>query len=491
LTERIRRHGTLERLPRSFHPADTIDSIQHPFPMKSFVLFLLSAFLLNAKAAEKPNILVLFCDDLGYADTGFHGSKEAVTPHLDRLARSGVTCTDGYVSYPVCSPSRAGLLTGRYQSRFGHENNPVYDPLDPLEGLPLTEKLLPQLLKEAGYRTGWIGKWHLGASPAHVPWKRGFDECYGFIGGGHRFLDWKPNERQYTLPLTRNGKEIPDVPTHLTTALGEESAAFIQRNAKQPWMLFLAFNAPHTPHEPTPERLARFSGVENAQRRRYLAQVSLLDDAVGTVLDTLEQSGQTNRTLVFFLSDNGGPITLGPNNGRLRDGKGSLYEGGTRVPFLVSWPGTLPQGTKYGQPVISLDIFATALALAGKEMPRDTKYDGVNLIPHLKGEKTAPPHDRLFWRMLKKGSRTVREGQWKLMVTPAGETELYDLASDLGESKNMAGVRPEIATRLKAALDAWTSELATEAAFPGSSVKNEDWGPGGANQKAKVKPGRR
>ncbi|MFM7180034.1 MAG: sulfatase-like hydrolase/transferase, partial [Verrucomicrobiales bacterium] len=219
--------------------------------MKPFIPLLFAALTLSANAAEKPNILVLFCDDLGYADTGFHGSKEAITPHLDRLASSGVTCTDGYVSYPVCSPSRAGLLTGRYQSRFGHENNPVYDPLDPIEGLPLTETILPQYLKKADYRTGWVGKWHLGASPAHVPWNRGFDFCYGFIGGGHKFLNWKPNQFQYTLPLTQNGKELPDVPAHLTNALGEESAAFIKRNEKQPWMLFVAFNAPHTPHEPT------------------------------------------------------------------------------------------------------------------------------------------------------------------------------------------------------------------------------------------------
>ena len=459
--------------------------------MKSFALCFLFALVLAASAADKPNVLVIFCDDLGYADTGFHGSKEAVTPHLDQLARSGVTCTDGYVSYPVCSPSRAGLLTGRYQSRFGHENNPVYDPLDPIEGLPLTEKLWPQFLKEAGYRTGWVGKWHLGASPAHVPWKRGFDECYGFIGGGHRFLGWQPDGRQYTLPLTRDGRELPDVPPHLTITLGEESAAFIKRNVKNPWMLFLAFNAPHTPHEPTAERLARFASVENVQRRRYLAQVSLLDDAVGTVMEALRQSGQTNRTLVFFLSDNGGPVPVGANNGRLRDGKGSLFEGGTRVPFLVSWPGTLPSGTSYGHPVISLDVFATSLALAGREMPKDKKYDGVNLIPHLKGETAAPPHERLFWRMLKRGSRTVREGQWKLMVTLGGEPALYDLASDPGESKNLAKAQPEIVARLQAALDDWTSELATEAAFPGSSVKNEDWGPGGANQKGKAKAGKR
>lgn len=459
--------------------------------MKQVLLFLGFAALPLAAAPEKPNVLLIVCDDLGYADTGFHGSKESVTPHLDQLARSGVTCTDGYVSYPVCSPSRAGLLTGRYQSRFGHENNPVYDPLDPAEGLPLSEKILPQDLKDAGYRTGWIGKWHLGASPAHVPWNRGFDQCFGFIGGGHRFLNWKPNQFQYTLPLTRNGKDLPDVPEHLTAALGEESATLIQRNKENPWLLFLAFNAPHTPHEPSAERLAKFAAIENPQRRRYLAQVSLLDDAVGTVIEALEKSDQRKRTLVFFISDNGGPISAGANNGQLRDGKGSLYEGGTRVPFLVSWPGTLPQGLVYKQPVISLDFHATALALAGLNRPTEKKYDGVNLIPHLKGDSDAPPHERLFWRMLNKKTRSIREGQWKLMSTPSGENELYDLSADPGERNNLAAKEIATTSRLKAALDAWTSELAPAPAFPGSSVKNEDWGPGGANQKHKAKKEKR
>ncbi len=205
--------------------------------MKSIIcLFAFSAFFCSQLAAaepersgdsrrQKPNILIIVSDDQGYVDAGFQGGKDVPTPHLDKLAVSGVRCTSGYVTYPVCSPSRAGLLTGRYQARFGHENNPVYDPLDANEGLPLTEKLLPEFLKPAGYTTAWMGKWHLGSSPAHVPWNRGFDETYGFIGGGHRYTGWQPNGRQYTLPLTRNGAETKDMPQHLTTALGDEAAA--------------------------------------------------------------------------------------------------------------------------------------------------------------------------------------------------------------------------------------------------------------------------
>ena len=446
-----------------------------------FAIFTLGCGFCAVAAEQKPNILIIVSDDQGYADAGFQGSKQAVTPHLDALAKSGVRCTSGHVTYPVCSPSRAGLLTGRHQSRFGHENNPVYDPLDANEGLPLTEKLLPQFLKEAGYRTGWIGKWHLGASPSPVPWARGFDESFGFIGGGHRFTGWQPNERQYTLPLIRGGEIISDVPPHLTTALGEEAAGFVRRNQDKPWMLFLPFNAPHTPHEPGAGRLEKFAHIQNPARRKYLAQISLLDDAIGSVTAALSETAQRERTLIFFFSDNGGP-SGGPDNTPLRGTKGTLYEGGVRVPFLVSWPAKLPAGKDFEHPVTSLDVFATALAAAGVAMPTDKIYDGVDIVPRLAGEVNTPPHERLFWRMNGKQSFAIREGNWKLIRTGENPPELYDLAADPGEKENLATGRPEVAARLVATLEAWNKEL-TAPAFPGSSVKNEDWGPGGANQK--------
>lgn len=432
-------------------------------------------------ASDKPNILIIVSDDQGYADIGFQGSKDVPTPYLDALAASGVRCTSGYVTYPVCSPSRAGLLTGRYQARFGHENNPVYDPLDEKEGLPLTEKLLPEYLKTAGYTTGWIGKWHLGSSPAHVPWVRGFDESFGFIGGGHRFTGWQPNERQYTLPLIRGGKDTAEVPTHLTTALGDEAAAFVRRHREKPWMLYLPFNAPHTPHEPTAERLAKFEQVTDVKRRRYLAQVSLLDDAIGAVTKALVETGQSGRTLVFFFSDNGGHTPSGSSNGPLREMKGTLYEGGIRVPFVVSWPDKLPGGRTYDQPVLSLDLFATTLAAAGVPMPADKTYDSVNLIPYLTGDEHTPPHERLFWRLRAKNF-AVREGVWKLIALDGQPPRLFDLSSDLGERTNVATSKPDITERLIKALDEWKTQLIAPV-FPGSSVKNEDWGPGGANQK--------
>jgi arylsulfatase A-like enzyme len=421
---------------------------------------------------------------------GFNGSKDIPTPHLDALARSGVRCTSGYVTHPFCSPTRAALLTGRYQQRFGHEYNPVYDPLDKTEGLPLTERLLPQFMKEAGYKTGWIGKWHLGASPAHTPWARGFTETFGFIGGGHRYLGWKPNERQYTLALTRDGKPV-EVTEPLTTRCGDEASAFVKRHSSEPWFLYLAFNAPHSPHEPTPERLERFAAIQNPQRRKYAAQVSLMDDAIGAVLGSLSETKQTARTLVFFFSDNGGPIKQGGGNGSsnrpLRGGKGDVYEGGVHVPFVVSWPGKVPAGEDYEAPVSSLDAFATSLALAGVPMPTDRKFDGLNIVPFLTGEKKSTPRGLLFWRAGVGARHAIREGNWKLVRARNRPAELYDLATDLAETRDLAAARPEVAARLTARLDAWDKELSPPA-FPGSSVKNEDWGPGGANQKnAKAK----
>jgi arylsulfatase A-like enzyme len=441
------------------------------------------AIVSRGASAEKPNILIIVSDDQGYLDAGFQGANDVNTPNLDKLAASGVRCTSGYASHPYCSPTRAGLMCGRYQARFGHEYNPVYDPLDANEGLPLDEKLLPQYLEEAGYVTGWIGKWHLGASPSHVPWKRGFHETYGFIGGGHRFTGWMPNQRQYTLALTRNGQETQEVPTHLTAAFGNESAAFIRRNNQKPWMLYLAFNAPHTPHEPTAEREALYSHIQDPVRRRCLAQVSLLDDAIGSVMQSLSDSGQWERTLVFFFGDNGGQNKIGANNGPLRDGKGSLYEGGVRVPYVVSWPERISGGGTYRQPVMSFDAFATALAAAGVTVPGGKKFDAVDLISYLIGENPSAPHESLQWRSTRFGS-AIRQGNWKLILQPDKPVELYDVEAEIGEQTDVASRHPEVAAHLKSALAAWEEEL-IEPVFLGSSVKNEDWGPGGVNQPKK------
>ena len=457
--------------------------------MKQGMLLLSVMLTLSLMAQKKPSILVMVSDDHGYVDTGFQGGKDVPTPHLDALAKSGVRCTSGYISHPFCSPSRAGLLTGRQQQRFGHECNPVYDPLDEKEGLPMTERLLPQFMKDGGYVTGWVGKWHLGSAAQFVPWKRGFDECFGFIGGGHAYKDWTPTGRQYMLALTRNGEPVPGVENeHLTGVLGREGAAFITRNKENPWFLYLAFNAPHTPHQPTLEREKQFESVKDVNRRRYLAQVSLLDDAIGKVMEALAASGQKDNTLVFFFSDNGGAVHNAASNGVLRAGKGTVYEGGIRVPFLVSWPAKLPAGTSYDQPVSSLDVFATSLGCAGVPVPTDKPYDSVNLIPFLIGGNKESPHQSIFWRLQgKKGGMALREGKWKLVKPTEGDVELYDVVADIGETKDIAKANPEMVARLSKILEEKNSQM-IDPVFLGSSVKNEDWGPGGINQKNNPKP---
>lgn len=432
-------------------------------------LSLLTAASASAEGREKPNILLIVSDDQGYADVGFQGCKDIPTPHLDQLAREGVRCTSGYVSHPFCSPTRAGLMTGRYQQRFGHENNPFYNPADDKEGLPLSEKLLPEFLGKAGYTTGWIGKWHLGAAPHFRPENRGFAETFGFIGGGHKFLNWQENVRnEYTVPIERNGKAVA-VKQHVTTALGKEAADFVKRHREEPWFLYLAFNAPHQPNEPTPERLARFASIENPVRRAYAAQVSLMDDAIGDALEALRATGQEENTLVFFFSDNGGPITKnGSKNDPLRGAKGDVFEGGMRVPFVVKWPSKLPAGGTYARPVSSLDVFATSLGVAGADMPADRKYDSVNLMPFLRGEEKGVPHDALFWRTTR-NIWAIRAGDAKLVRLGKKKDDLYDLQSDIGEKSSLQAERPEEAARLASKLEAWDKELVPPA-FPGATA---------------------
>jgi arylsulfatase A-like enzyme len=450
----------------------------HNMKITSLVLAALlpagTAALRAAEAASlRPNILLVVSDDQGYADTGFQGCRDIPTPHLDRLAGAGLRCSNGYVTHAFCSPSRAALLTGRYQQRFGHENNPFYDPNDHREGLPTTEKLLPQFLCDAGYVTGWIGKWHLGAAPEFRPQNRGFTETFGFLGGGHHYLNWKveprPSGREYNIPIERNGQPV-EVTNHLTLAFGDEGAAFVRRHQGESWFLYLAFNAPHTPNEPTPERLARFASIPNPNRRAYAAQVSLLDDAIGNVLAALRETGQERRTLVFFFSDNGGPIMTngwnGSSNLPLRGGKGELYEGGIRVPFVVSWPGKLAAGRAYDLPVSSLDVFPTALALAGVALPTNRPLDGVNLLPFLAGANTNAPHPRLFWRLGGGNQLATRASQLKLIRFRHQPEALFDLAADLGETKDLSGVRATEAQQLGAALDDWNKTLVPPA-FPG------------------------
>lgn len=408
-------------------------------------------------AERRPNVLVIVADDLGYADLGVQGCPDIPTPRIDSIARNGVRLTDGYVSCPVCSPTRAGLMTGRYQQRFGHEFNPGNaESADPNFGLPLTEVTLADRLHALGYATGAIGKWHLGYRADWHPAKRGFDEFFGFSGGNHSYTQ----DRDPTNRLLRGTEPVTTV-TYTTDMFGDEAVAFIERHREQPWLLYLAFNAVHTPLEPPPGQGEAFATITDEKRRKMAAMLTSMDANVGKVLDQLQKSGTFDNTLVFFVSDNGGPT---PANGACNDpldgNKGEVKEGGIRVPFFVQWPDRLPAGTTRNAPVIALDILPTAVAAAGGTIAPESKLDGVNLLPYLRGDEVRPPHDRLFWRT---GDRwAVRMGDWKLRHNDAGETpRLYNLASDIAEQRDLASAEPEQAARLQAAWSAWNAELET------------------------------
>lgn len=407
-----------------------------------------------ADSREVPNILVILADDLGYADVGFNGCKDIPTPNLDRLAARGVRCTSGYVTHSFCSPTRAALLTGRYQQRFGHENNPAWLPDDPKVGLPISQTTLPQVLKSVGYVTGCVGKWHLGAHPSLHPNRRGFDEYFGFIGGGHVYVPGAKGNVEYTIPLERNGQKL-ELNEYLTDTLGKEASAFISQHKAKPWFLYLAFNTPHTPLQTKDEYLARVKHIDDETRRNYAAMVVALDEAIGGVLKTLRDHGLEQNTLVWFFSDNGGPTgRTKANNAPLRGAKGQLFEGGVRVPFIVSWPARLPKGKDYPRPALSLDVFATAVALTGAEVPTEHKPEGVNLIPFLSGKNKGSPHERLFWRQ-SDGSWAVRVGDWKLVSDRGAPPQLFNLRDDIGEKQDLAASKAEVVARLKSAFDDW------------------------------------
>jgi arylsulfatase A-like enzyme len=429
--------------------------------MRSFLFALLLAPSALLHAA-KPNVLVIVADDLGYNDVGFQGSKEIPTPHLDKLAARGLRCTNGYVSHPFCSPTRAGIMTGRYQHRFGHENNPAWLPQSTTAGLSLNETTFPSLMQKAGYTTGAVGKWHLGAHPQFHPNKRGFDEYFGALGGGHVYFPGDKGGPEYQIPLNRNGKDEPQT-KYLTDHFGEEAAAFVSRHAGEtkPWMLYLAFNAPHTPLQAPKEWIEKFSSIADKNRQVYAAMVAAMDAAIGGVLAKLDETKQTENTLIYFVSDNGGPhlsargLTNFTDNTPLRGAKGAVYEGGMRVPFLVSWPAKIKPGT-YNQPVIALDFLPTSLAAAESADLTPKNLDGVNLLPFLTGEKAGAPHETLFWRSGGPGgNNAVRRGSMKLVRLGKAEPELYDLAADVGETKNLAAQKPEVVKELAAAIAEW------------------------------------
>jgi arylsulfatase A-like enzyme len=403
-----------------------------------------------------PNVVLILADDLGYADTSLYGSTTIPTPHIDALAAAGVRFSDAYVTAASCSPSRAGLMSGRYQQRFGFEFNTSGAAIThrTSRGLDPAAVTLADVLQKAGYATGMFGKWHLGTRAYFHPQRMGFDEFFGFLGGAHSFF---PQEDEPVYSTVMRGKTPLTEPEYLTDAFARETESFIQANKDKPFFAYVPFNAVHTPLEATDDYLNRFPNETDKRQQAYNAMTSALDDAVGRIVKALNDTGVGDNTLVIFLNDNGGPIyTQVQSNAPLRLGKLFLFEGGIRVPMIVTWPGVLDPGMVYGKPVSSLDVFPTACAAAGIDLPPDLKLDGINLLPCLKGESAESPHDALFWS--NGPNKAVRLANWKLII--AGKHKfLFDLDSDIGETKNLAEQKPEIAQKLEDVLKEWQRQM--------------------------------
>ncbi|MCC6408328.1 MAG: sulfatase [Planctomycetes bacterium] len=418
------------------------------------------SFARPGEGERKPNVVLIVADDLGYADLGVQGARDVRTPNLDRLAAEGVRFTAGYVTAPLCAPSRAALLTGRYGQRFGLETNPGSER-DAAAGfgVPRDEPMLAERLKAAGYATAIVGKWHVGYEAELRPQRRGFDSFFGFLSGSSRYV-----ARNLRNPILR-GDEPTKVEGYLTDAFTREAVEFIGAHAEQPFFLYVPFNAVHVPLEaPEPDR-ERFAGISDEKRRTFAVMLSKLDSGVGAILAALDEKKLSEDTLVIFLSDNGGATAENTSrNAPLRGEKPELYEGGVRVPFLVRWTGKLKAGTVEARPVSSLDVVPTVLAAAGLAKgggrpdgkTDDKPLDGVDLVPFLTGKSKARPHDALFWRIGKDSA--ARVGDWKLVVH-GDQTELYDLTEDLAEKTNLAKRRPEVVAKLRAAYEAWERQL--------------------------------
>jgi arylsulfatase A-like enzyme len=414
---------------------------------------------LSWAAERKPNVIVFLSDDVGYAEYGFQGNKQIPTPNIDSIANNGVRFTSGYVSGPYCSPTRAGLLTGRYQTRFGHEWNegPASKDGGRAFGLPVEEKTIADRLKTLGYQSVCVGKWHLGNGEQFIATARGFNEFYGTVANTPFFNPPNFIDTRVSPKVT----PIKDESFYTTDAYGERAADWIGKQKENPFFLYLPFNAQHAPLQATKKYLDRFPDIKDENRKLFAAMMSAMDDAVGKVLSKVKEMGQEENTLIFFLCDNGGPTAQTTSkNDPLRGLKATTLEGGIRVPFCAQWKGKIPAGQTFDHPIIQLDILPTALAAAGGTVDPAWKLDGVNLLPYLTKQKTEPPHEALFWRFGEQWA--VRKGDFKLVVNridglkkPAA---LYNLKDDIGEAKDLSETMSEKAKELKAEWDKWNKD---------------------------------
>ncbi|MGY6649750.1 sulfatase family protein [Wenyingzhuangia sp. IMCC45574] len=428
-------------------------------------LFMVCAAFTQAQKNKQPNVIIILSDDQGWGDVGFNGAKDIPTPHLNALAKDGVVFRQGYSSHPYCSPSRAGLLTGRYQQKFGHENNPenTKQGEETVVGLPLNELMISELLQQNNYQTCAIGKWHLGNAKKFLPNQRGFNDWFGFSGGGFNYWG-KTTPKNKELGVMRDGKLVPEnTLTYLTDDFSNEAVNYIDTYSKNehPFFMYLAYNAPHAPIQATKEYTDMVQHIEYGDRAAYAAMVAGMDAGIGKVIAKLKETGAYENTLIFFYSDNGGH-SHGASSYPYRGHKGMLFEGGIREPFCISWPAKIKGGRVYKEPIIALDIFPTIAAAANVKTPKSKKIDGVNLLPILTKRNKTLKERAMYWQYSGGEGYAVRDKNYKLIVSYyKKETLLFDIEKDEYEQHNIVKEHPEVVAKLKAKYKEWAKDNKT------------------------------
>ena len=428
---------------------------------------------LNITENKRPNILVILTDDMGYADVGFNGSTDIKTPSLDQLAAEGVVLTSAYNAHPFCGPSRAGIMTGRYPHKFGSQFNLPTSNRSGGLGVPTEEVFISKVLQDAGYKTGAIGKWHLGEEAEFHPNNRGFDDFYGFLNGGHDYFPskYKPQyERQrkqglnhsifhYLRPLEHNGKEV-DEKEYVTDGLSREAVNFIEKSATnkdQPFFLYMSYNAPHSPMQAKEEDMAEFPEIKDQKRKIYAGMVYAVDRGVNNIVKALKATGQYDNTLIVFFSDNGGKPNLGANNSPLRGRKGSVLEGGYRTPMFFHWPKNVPEGKTFSYPISTLDLYPTFAKLAGAKIPDNKKLDGKDVMHDLIAGSNPRPGEMIYAVRHRKGfsEAAARRDNWKIVNT-GKEWQLFDVDKDKSESNDVSSKHPFIVREMIAEMEVWS-----------------------------------
>lgn len=480
-------------------------------------IILLSSVPQKQTQRRPPNVILIIVDDLGYSDLACYGNNLIHTPNIDALGRDGVRFTQAHVTSPICSPSRMGIMTGRYQNRFGSEYMP-YDKFDPAfikqlrrhffpfhkktagmksmhpsltlnqkkykTGMGAHEITLGQLVKKSGYATGFVGKWNLGDEEGNFPSDRGFDYSYFFGGALTRYVDDPIDSSRYInqrLPWSfsdlaawtpragssaiREGKQIVKDTGYLTFSFAKKAEDYIEENKSRPFFLVLSFNAPHDPFQVPKEYFDRVKSTTDSVKRVYYGMIEALDDAVGGVVQKLKSTGIDDNTVILFISDNGGATyTRATDNAPLKGGKCTHFEGGLMVPFFIKYPNAVNAGSEYSKPVSSLDIFSTVAAITQTTLPTDRVYDGVNLLTYL-SDNSRVPHEILYWR--NGYSKAIRRGDWKLYINKKNDKIfLYNLATDPGEKHDLSSEHPDILKQLAAELEHWEKTQTIKPAWP-------------------------